>query len=171
MTQVPPSVPPAPDPSSQPVVPVCYRHPKRETYVRCSRCDRPICAECMNDAPVGQQCPSCVSEGRRTVRAGRTTFGGTAIGLKGYVTKALIAINTLVMVVSISVGGGRGMFGGGLGGLLGGATPHLNRKHTIFGEVADEESRKVVDAIATTRTAQERPLSDIVINRIDIERS
>ena len=123
MTQVPPSVPPAPDPSSQPVVPVCYRHPKRETYVRCSRCDRPICAECMNDAPVGQQCPSCVSEGRRTVRAGRTTFGGTAIGLKGYVTKALIAINTLVMVVSISVSGGRGMFGGGLGGLLGGATP------------------------------------------------
>jgi peptidyl-prolyl cis-trans isomerase A (cyclophilin A) len=51
------------------------------------------------------------------------------------------------------------------------ATPHLNRKHTIFGEVADEESRKVVDAIATTRTAQERPLSDIVINRIDIERA
>jgi len=77
----------------------------------------------MNDAPVGQQCPSCVSEGRRTVRAGRTTFGGTAIGLKGYVTKGLIAINTLVMVVSISVSGGRGMFGGGLGGLLGGATP------------------------------------------------
>ena len=31
-------------------------------------------------------------------------------------------------------------------------TPHLNRKHTIFGEVADDESRKVVDAIATTRT-------------------
>src|SRR6187401_43235 len=32
------------------------------------------------------------------------------------------------------------------------ATPHLNRKHTIFGEVADEQSRKVVDAMATTRT-------------------
>jgi peptidyl-prolyl cis-trans isomerase A (cyclophilin A) len=50
------------------------------------------------------------------------------------------------------------------------ATPHLNRKHTIFGEVADEQSRKVVDAIAVTRTSQDRPLSDIVINRIDIER-
>jgi peptidyl-prolyl cis-trans isomerase A (cyclophilin A) len=50
------------------------------------------------------------------------------------------------------------------------ATPHLNRKHTIFGEVADEQSRKVVDAIAATRTTQDRPLSDIVINRIDIER-
>ena len=29
-----------------------------------------------------------------------------------------------------------------------GRTPHLNRKHTIFGEVADADSRAVVDAIA-----------------------
>ncbi len=33
-----------------------------------------------------------------------------------------------------------------------GKTPHLNRKHTIFGEVVDPESQKVVDAIATTAT-------------------
>jgi peptidyl-prolyl cis-trans isomerase A (cyclophilin A) len=52
------------------------------------------------------------------------------------------------------------------------ATSHLNRKHTIFGEVADDASRKVVDSIATTRTAgQDRPLQDIVIERIDIERA
>ena len=50
------------------------------------------------------------------------------------------------------------------------ATPHLNRKHTIFGEVADQASRQIVDRIATTRTNQDRPLQDIVINRIDIER-
>ncbi len=50
------------------------------------------------------------------------------------------------------------------------ATPHLNRKHTIFGEVADEASRKVVDAIATTRTNNDRPSQDIVIERVDIER-
>ena len=29
-----------------------------------------------------------------------------------------------------------------------GRPPHLNRKHTIFGEVADADSRAVVDAIA-----------------------
>jgi peptidyl-prolyl cis-trans isomerase A (cyclophilin A) len=51
------------------------------------------------------------------------------------------------------------------------ATPHLNRKHTIFGEVADEASRKIVDTIATTRTASDRPLQDIVIERVEIERS
>jgi peptidyl-prolyl cis-trans isomerase A (cyclophilin A) len=50
------------------------------------------------------------------------------------------------------------------------ATTHLNRKHTIFGEVADEASRRVVDSIATTRTSQDRPLQDIVIERVDIER-
>ena len=51
-----------------------------------------------------------------------------------------------------------------------GPTPHLNTKHTIFGEVADDDSRKVVDTIATTRTASERPIQAIVIERVDIER-
>jgi peptidyl-prolyl cis-trans isomerase A (cyclophilin A) len=53
-----------------------------------------------------------------------------------------------------------------------GPTPHLNRKHTIFGEVADDESRKVVDSIASTRTARgDRPVEDIVIERVEIERA
>ncbi|WP_108846121.1 peptidylprolyl isomerase [Dietzia lutea] len=50
-----------------------------------------------------------------------------------------------------------------------GQTPHLNNRHTIFGKVADEDSRKVVDAIATTRTgAMDRPTEDIVIESIEI---
>ncbi|MFF0339113.1 peptidylprolyl isomerase [Kribbella sp. NPDC004875] len=50
-------------------------------------------------------------------------------------------------------------------------TPHLNRKHTIFGEVVDEESQKVVDAIATAPTAPgDRPLEPIVINKVVVER-
>jgi peptidyl-prolyl cis-trans isomerase A (cyclophilin A) len=51
-----------------------------------------------------------------------------------------------------------------------GPTPHLNRKHTIFGEVADAESRAVVDSIATTSTDRsDRPLSEVVIQRVDVE--
>ena len=50
-------------------------------------------------------------------------------------------------------------------------TPHLNRKHTIFGEVVDDESKKVVDAIATAKTAPgDRPLEPIVINKVVVER-
>jgi peptidyl-prolyl cis-trans isomerase A (cyclophilin A) len=51
-----------------------------------------------------------------------------------------------------------------------GPTPHLNRRHTIFGEVADEQSRKVVDTIASTRTgAQDRPAQDITITSVTVE--
>ncbi|KIR64281.1 rhomboid family intramembrane serine protease [Micromonospora harpali] len=110
---------------SPPTTPVCYRHPGRETYVRCTRCDRPICPDCMRDASVGHQCPECVDEGRRSVRPARTAFGGGAVGRLGYVTKALIALNVLLMLLSIaSDRGGDALAGGsGFGGLMGGSTP------------------------------------------------
>jgi peptidyl-prolyl cis-trans isomerase A (cyclophilin A) len=50
------------------------------------------------------------------------------------------------------------------------ATPWLNGKHTIFGKVADDESRGVVDTIATTRTGpNDRPAQDISITSVTIE--
>jgi peptidyl-prolyl cis-trans isomerase A (cyclophilin A) len=50
-----------------------------------------------------------------------------------------------------------------------GPTPHLNRRHTIFGEVADAESRAVVDRIAATSVDRsDRPLNDVVIQKVDI---
>lgn len=49
-------------------------------------------------------------------------------------------------------------------------TPHLNGKHTIFGKVADDESRAVVDAIATTPTrGGDRPVEDVVITSVSVE--
>jgi membrane associated rhomboid family serine protease len=42
--------------------PTCYRHPDRHTLLRCSRCERPICAACSIDASVGQRCPECVRQ-------------------------------------------------------------------------------------------------------------
>jgi peptidyl-prolyl cis-trans isomerase A (cyclophilin A) len=51
-----------------------------------------------------------------------------------------------------------------------GPQPHLNRRHTIFGEVSDDKSRKVVDAIATTRTGgMDRPVDDVVIDSVVVE--
>ena len=50
-----------------------------------------------------------------------------------------------------------------------GKTPHLNRRHTIFGEVVDPESQKVVDAIAGTQVDRnDRPADDVVIESITI---
>ncbi|MER6324299.1 peptidylprolyl isomerase [Streptomyces coelicoflavus] len=50
-------------------------------------------------------------------------------------------------------------------------TTWLNRKHTIFGEVTDAASQKVVDAIAAARTnpRTERPLNDVVIESVLVE--
>ncbi|GAA4678958.1 rhomboid family intramembrane serine protease [Phytohabitans rumicis] len=101
--------------SESPVtVPVCYRHPSRETYVRCVRCDRPICPDCMRAASVGHQCPECVAEGRRTQRPARTAFGGSAAGREGYVTKALIGLNVIVALIGLALSGADSLLGGGL---------------------------------------------------------
>ena len=49
-------------------------------------------------------------------------------------------------------------------------TPWLTGKHTIFGEVADDASRAVVDAIAVVPTgANDRPKQDVVISSIDVQ--
>ncbi|MFJ6095308.1 peptidylprolyl isomerase [Williamsia muralis] len=51
-----------------------------------------------------------------------------------------------------------------------GPTPHLNRKHTIFGVVEDEESQKVVKAIEAVPTdRRDRPLNDVIIEKVTIE--
>jgi len=48
-------------------------------------------------------------------------------------------------------------------------TPHLNGKHTIFGEVADQAGRDVVDAISAVSTgAQDRPVEPVVIESITL---
>jgi membrane associated rhomboid family serine protease len=80
----------------------------------------------MNEASVGFQCPDCVRSGAKTQRQVRTAFGGSKAGASGTVTISLIVINVLAFVATIISAGanaGRGVAGGGLGGLLGNVTP------------------------------------------------
>jgi membrane associated rhomboid family serine protease len=79
--------------------PTCYRHPDRPTYVRCTRCNRYICPECMRDAAVGHQCAECVNVGAKTIRQPRTRFGGREYGSNPVVTYALIAMNVVMFVL------------------------------------------------------------------------
>ena len=94
-------------------VPVCYRHPGRETYIRCSRCERYICPDCMTAAPVGFQCPECINEGARTVRQPTTVLGGQVRERSDLVTKILIGTNVAVWLLTMVVGAGEvaGRFG------------------------------------------------------------
>ena len=51
-----------------------------------------------------------------------------------------------------------------------GPTPHLNGKHTIFGEVADGPSREVVDKIGAVPTGpNDKPREDVILNSVTIE--
>jgi membrane associated rhomboid family serine protease len=90
----------------------CYRHPNIETGVRCVRCDRPICPNCMTAASVGFQCPECVAEGNKSVRQARTIYGGRVRpgSAPGVITQSLIAINVAVFIVTTA--SGVGLFSG-----------------------------------------------------------
>lgn len=93
---------------TEPVAPpVCYRHPDRETWIRCQRCDRPICPDCMKSAAVGFQCPSCVKEGARSTRSGRAPYGGAPSANPALTSIGLIVLN-LAVWLSISADGGGG---------------------------------------------------------------
>jgi membrane associated rhomboid family serine protease len=87
------------------VAPVCYRHPDRETWIRCQRCDRPICPDCMTSASVGFQCPSCLKEGSRSTRSGRLPYGGSHSVNPALTSIGLVGLNIAVWL-SITASGG-----------------------------------------------------------------
>ncbi|MGV9687594.1 rhomboid family intramembrane serine protease [Streptomyces sp. NPDC003444] len=96
---------------SQAGLPRCHRHPETETGIRCVRCDRPICPQCMISASVGFQCPDCVRGGSGTGHAPdanqpRTLAGGRIAADERFVTKILIAIN-LALFIAVQVVGDR----------------------------------------------------------------
>jgi membrane associated rhomboid family serine protease len=85
---------------------VCYRHPKRETGVRCSNCERPICPDCMTSTPVGMRCPECARQSTK-VRTMRSVSTDPTL------TYVLIGINVVLGLGSI-FGGNVGTSGGDL---------------------------------------------------------
>jgi membrane associated rhomboid family serine protease len=92
-------------PTAQAGVSTCYRHPDREAYIRCQRCDRFICPDCMRPAAVGFQCPECVKEGAKTTRSGRTAYGGLRPSDASITSGVLIALNVAVWIAVRATGG------------------------------------------------------------------
>ncbi|MCW2648442.1 MAG: rhomboid family intrarane serine protease [Pseudonocardiales bacterium] len=83
-----------------PPAPHCYRHPNRETLIRCTRCDRPICPDCMRPASVGFHCPDDVGLANKTVRQPRTAVGARLMNSPPFVTWGLIGANVIVYLIT-----------------------------------------------------------------------
>jgi membrane associated rhomboid family serine protease len=90
----------------------CYRHPDRETGLSCSECGRPICADCANFGPVGIRCPEhATASGPRSARRLRPRPIRRAPGIalasgRAPVTRALIAINVVIYLITVAQGHG-----------------------------------------------------------------
>lgn len=67
----------------------CAAHPKTETYLRCGKCEKPICPRCMIQTPVGARCRSCAGLRRlpmfdvRPMDLARGFFSAVAAGAAG----------------------------------------------------------------------------------------
>lgn len=84
-------------------LPACVRHPDRPTGLRCVRCDRPACPDCLREASVGYQCVDCVALGNKDVRPARSVGGARATGRdrpQQVVVPVLIALNVLVFAIT-----------------------------------------------------------------------
>src|SRR5689334_12972389 len=111
-------------------MPTCYRHPDRETGLSCSECGRPICTECMTAAPVGLRCPEHAGAARK-VRRPAFTVPRRQVGRLGSdtfapVTRALIAINVAIYLITAVQGSNINSPGGSLYGhfaLIGDSSP------------------------------------------------
>jgi membrane associated rhomboid family serine protease len=72
----------------------CYAHPDTPTGLSCSRCGRPICGRCAIPATVGQHCPECVAEARRSAPKVRSQMMATAPAVM-----TILAINVLMFAL------------------------------------------------------------------------
>ncbi|GHF29810.1 rhomboid family intramembrane serine protease [Kitasatospora xanthocidica] len=83
--------------------PGCYRHPGTPAGISCTRCERPICPECMVPASVGFHCPECVGAGHAGARRATTRFGGVPAADGGLVTRVLVGVNVVVWLLAAYV--------------------------------------------------------------------
>lgn len=79
----------------------CFRHTDSEAYVSCGRCDRKICPDCMISAPVGFQCPECVSGAQMALP--KTKFGGS-FNTVPKVTRAILITCVSIFALSLLLG-------------------------------------------------------------------
>ncbi len=88
---------------------MCANHPDRMASSICAHCDRPICTECMQHAPVGWQCPDCIAAGAKKTKVIRPFAASNRTGVVGSTnpTPVVIALVVVCAVVFVASGFGK----------------------------------------------------------------
>jgi len=93
----------------------CYKHPDRETYLRCNKCDRPICASCAVRTPTGYRCKECIRGQEKkfdnaqlsdyviacVISAGIAYFGSYVARFLGFFTLLLAPLASMLIRESV----------------------------------------------------------------------
>lgn len=62
---------------------VCYKHPNRETNLRCNRCEKYICASCAVLTATGYRCKDCIRDQGRVFNTAKVTDYALAFVVAG----------------------------------------------------------------------------------------
>ena len=86
----------------------CYLHPKRETTLRCNRCDRPICIKCATHTPTGYRCPECIRAQQKVFITAKWFDFLIAVGITGLISflGSLLANVLGFFTIFLAVGAG-----------------------------------------------------------------
>ena len=88
----------------------CYRHPDRETWVRCGRCDQPICMSCAMQGPVGLRCKTCGKPTRDALASLRPSQVAIGLAVAGGLGAAVGFFSTQFGFLMIVIGFFAGTF-------------------------------------------------------------
>jgi len=66
----------------------CYVHSNRETFLRCNKCERPICSQCAVLTPTGYRCKECIRSQQKSFE--------TALSSDLVIAPILAAIITII---------------------------------------------------------------------------
>jgi hypothetical protein len=83
--------------AEEPLGMFCYRHPARQTFITCGRCDQPICTGCAMQGPVGMRCRACGTPPRDPL----TALGPAQLGAG---IAAALGAGTLAGLVGLQIG-------------------------------------------------------------------
>ena len=88
---------------------VCYKHPDRKTYLRCNKCNKPICLECAVQTPTGYRCKDCIKSQQQVFNTSESkdyVIGAVIAAVLGFAGAYIFQMIPLMSLISALLAGG-----------------------------------------------------------------